>query len=114
MNNQELEQKIKEIINIENMFDMIVAAKKFEPEYKNSDFYKVTKMNFHQMIKDAKVYYLMQPNTLKQYLQDTINGLDMSHLNQLFDQVADVFGKENAETTQMLDELKDFKTIIKS
>ena len=30
MNNIELENKIKELLNIENYFDMIVAMKKFE------------------------------------------------------------------------------------
>ena len=38
MNNQELELKIKEIINIPNMFDMIIAAQNFEKEYRKSDF----------------------------------------------------------------------------
>ena len=40
MNNIELENKIKELLSIENYFDMIVAMKKFEPEYKKSDFFK--------------------------------------------------------------------------
>ena len=34
MNNQELELKIKEIINMPPMFDRIIAAQNFEKEYK--------------------------------------------------------------------------------
>ena len=36
MNNSELELKIKEIIKIENFFDMMEAAQDFEKEYKQS------------------------------------------------------------------------------
>ena len=45
MNNQELELKVKELLAIENFFDMIIAVKDFEKEYKNSDFFKSTKMS---------------------------------------------------------------------
>ena len=39
MDNVELEQKVKEILNITNFFDMLLAAKEFEKDYKTSDFY---------------------------------------------------------------------------
>ena len=32
MNNQELELKVKELLNISNFFDMIIAVKEFEKE----------------------------------------------------------------------------------
>ena len=50
---------------------------------------------------------------IKNKLQTMINGLDLNSLNTLFDQIGDVFAKENAETMEMLGELKDFKDIIK-
>ena len=34
MTNQELENKIKELLAYENMFDMIMAAQTFNKEYK--------------------------------------------------------------------------------
>ena len=37
MNNQELELKVKEILEIENFFDLIEAVCAFEKEYKQSD-----------------------------------------------------------------------------
>lgn len=113
MNNQELELKIKEIIEIPNMFDMIIAAKDFEKDYKTSDFYKITKMSLMEIIKDAKVFYGINAENIKNKLQTMINGLDLNGLNTLFDQISDVFAKENAETMEMLGELKDFKDIIK-
>ena len=113
MNNQELELKIKEIIEMPNMFDMIIAAKDFEKDYKASDFYKATKMSLMEVIKDAKVFYGINIENIKNKLQTMINGLDMNSLNDLFNQVGEVFAKENTETLQMLSELKDFKDIIK-
>ena len=50
---------------------------------------------------------------IKNKLQTMINGLDLNSLNTLFDQVGEVFAKENAETMEMLGELKDFKDVIK-
>ena len=44
MNNQELELKVKEILEIENFFDMIEAAVALKKEYKRTKFYKKTKM----------------------------------------------------------------------
>ena len=64
MNNIELENKIKELLNIENYFDMIVAMKKFEPEYKKSDFFKETKMPLDIAVKQAKIYYAFQLNDI--------------------------------------------------
>lgn len=46
MNNIELENKIKEIIEQDNYFDMMLLASVFEKDYKTSDFYKATKKTF--------------------------------------------------------------------
>ena len=113
MDNVELEQKVKEILNITNFFDMLLAAKEFEKDYKTSDFYKITKMSLMEIIKDAKVFYGINAENIKSKLQNIINGLDLNSLNTLFDQVGEVFAKENAETMEMLGELKDFKDVIK-
>lgn len=113
MDNIELEQKVKEILNITNFFDMLLAAKEFEKDYKTSDFYKITKMSLMEIIKDAKVFYGINAENIKSKLQNMINGLDLNSLNTLFDQVGEVFAKENAETMEMLGELKNFKDVIK-
>ena len=57
MNNQELELRIKEILSLENFFDMIEAAVDFEKEYKQSGFYKKTKMPLLEVIKNSKMWY---------------------------------------------------------
>ena len=113
MDNQELEQRIHEILANENLFDLIIATKNFEPEYKKSDFYKQTKMGLDEVLKQAKIHYALQAEPMKEALQKLINGLDFSHVESLMDQIAKVYGEENAQTAQMLGELQDFKEIIK-
>ena len=76
MNNQELELKIKEIIEMPNMFDMIIAAKDFEKDYKTSDFYKATKISLMEIIKDAKVTDLSKLSTsTKNELKALVNNV---------------------------------------
>ena len=112
MDNQELELKIKEIIEMPNMFDMIIAAKDFEKDYKTSDFYKVTKMSLMEVIKDAKMYYLFSYNGILEKIQSLINDLDFNKVNSLLEQMSSVFEQENNDTMAMINELKDFKDII--
>ena len=74
MNNQELEIKVKELLEIQNFFDFIEAVKGFEKEYKNTDFYKKTKLPILEMIKNAKGFYFLQLNDLFNKLQEKINA----------------------------------------
>ena len=110
MTNQELENKIKELLAYENMFDMIMAAQTFNKEYKTSDFYKATKMSLMDVLKASKFWYGFQFNDIITKIQQAINNLDLSHLNDLFQQIGDVFSKENDE---MMDILTTFKSIVK-
>lgn len=112
MNNIELENKIKEIIDMDNMFDMIMAAKAFESEYKTSDFYKATKMPMMEVIKSAKAFYLVNTKNLQSKFQSFIDNISVDNINSVFDTIANTFQRENAETMQMVAELKDFKDIL--
>ena len=112
MNNQELELKIKEIINMPNMFDMIIAAQNFEKEYKQSDFYKTTKIPLKEIIKNAKLYYIFSYQNMIERIQSLINDLDFNKVNSLLDQFSSMFEQENDETMNMINELKEFKNIV--
>ena len=112
MNNQELELKIKEIVNMPNMFDMIIAAQNFEKEYKQSDFYKTTKMPLKEIIKTSKLYYTIYCNNILEKIQSLINDLDFNKFNDLLDQIGSTFEQENNDTMTILNELKDFKNIV--
>lgn len=97
MNNQELELKVKELLNINNFFDMIIAVKEFEKEYKNSDFFKATKMPLIDVIKNSKVWYSINLDVIANNIQRVINNLDLSKLNQIIEQLGNTFTAENEE-----------------
>ena len=113
MDNVELEQKIKEILNITNFFDMLLAAKEFEKDYKTSDFYKITKIPLMEVLKEVKNFYTFSVDAIVEKIQTVVNNLDLTKLNSLFDEMGNLFQKENTETMKILDELKDFKDVIK-
>ena len=107
MNNSELELKVKEIIKIENFFDMIEAAQDFEKEYKQSDFYKKTKQPLLPMLKEAAGWYGIAADRIYKEAQKEINKLDISHLNDLLDKIAETFGTKTATITKQISQLQD-------
>lgn len=110
MNNQELELKVKEILEIENFFNMIEAVFAFEKEYKGTEFYKKTKMPLIEVIKGSKAWYALQFKDIESKIQNLINGLDLSNINRVLEQLGDVYGQENEETLNIL---REFKEIVK-
>ena len=107
MNNSEPESNVKGIIKIENFFDMIEAAQAFEKEYKQSDFYKKTKQPLLPMLKEAAGWYGIAADRIFKEAQKEINKLDISHLNDLLDKIAETFGTENATITEQISQLQD-------
>jgi hypothetical protein len=110
MNNQELELKIKEILSISNFFDMIESAIAFEKEYKNSDFYKKTKISLMEVIKEGKLWYKLSLEGIGAKIQDMINNLDLSNVNNILEELGNVYAKENEETLSIF---KEFQNIVK-
>jgi len=109
MNNIELEQKIKEIIAIDNYFEMKIVINNFESEYKQSDFYKKTKMSLKDVVTEARVHYAIHLDGLGDKIQKLIDNLSIQKINDILDQIAQTFGNENAEIGEMLDTIKDLR-----
>lgn len=107
MNNIELETKIKEIIKIENYFDMVVAANRFDREYKTSDFYKQTKKSLYDVIKESKIHYALQLQDLSTKIQTIIDNLDLNKINEILDQIGQTFGQENGDIRELINNFKD-------
>lgn len=110
MNNVELEEKVLEIIKEDNYFEMVTKAIAFEKEYKTSEFYKLTKRPLIDVIKEAKIYYALQLKDLTRHIQNAINGLSLEKINQMLDQMGDMFGQENEEIRRNLEVFKDLKS----
>lgn len=113
MNNNELEIKIKEIINTSNYFDMIAKAKEFEPEYKKSIFYKDTKKSLSEVIKESKIFYAISFDTIKDGLQNLINNLEFDNIMNIINQFSEVLANENNDVRQSMEDMKNLLEEIK-
>ena len=107
MSNAELELKIKEILSIENFFDMIEKVVEFEKEYKGTSFYKKTKMPLMEVIKNGKVGYSLQLKDIANVIQGMIDSLNVENVNSILSQLGEVYSKENTETLSIINEFKD-------
>ena len=107
MNNQQLEMKIKEILSIENFFDMIEAVVAFKNEYKQTDFYKATKMPLMDVIKNAKLWYALQFSDITNKIQNMINSLDLTKISEIIEQLGEMYGQENAEIMEIANSFKE-------
>lgn len=108
MNNQELELKIKEILSVENYFDMVIELVQFEKEYKASDFFKLTKKSLSDVVKEARFWYIF--DGLEDKIQSLISKLNFDNISEILDQLGDIYAQENAET---LGVFKEFKDLVK-
>ena len=109
MNNQELELKIREILSIENFFDMIEATAEFEKEYKTTGFFKKTKMPLTDVIKSSKAWYALQLKDFGTNLQKLIDNLNLGNITQLLEQLGNLYGQENEDALAII---KEFKSIV--
>ena len=107
MDNKQLELEIKEILATTNFFDMIEKALAFEKTYKASSFYKTTKMPLMEVIKNSKMWYIVNFDELLQTIQEKINQLDLSKFMEIIDQAGGLFAGENQEILNMIQEVKN-------
>ena len=107
MTNKQLEQKVEKFLEIENYFDFIEAVCGFEKEYKNSDFYKKTKMHLLAVIKEARWFYGLNVNKVFTKIQTLIDKLDLSHLMDLVEKIGTTYETENEQIMSLMDSMKD-------
>jgi len=109
MNNIELEARIRKICAIDNYFDLIDEMYAFEKEYKNSDFYKKYKKPLSEVVREARIHYMLQLKDLGDKIQLFIDNLSFENLNDILDKISKVFGEENADIKETLEVFKDLK-----
>ena len=105
MNNQELELRIKEFLSVSNYVDMVEQVVEFEKEYKATDFFKKTKKSLVDVIKEARFWYVF--DNLRNKLQFTIDSLDLTKVNDVLNQVANMYSAENENIIEALDIFKE-------
>ena len=113
MTNQELNDKIKEIIK-KSTTDQIIEMVGFEKEYKQTDFYKITKMPLEKLVRTAQVNNFVSMSWVRPMVQDLIDNIKLDHLEELMDQTANVFAKENADIEAGMHNLESFKDIVEN
>lgn len=109
LDNKELLEKLEEILKIENFFDMIEALLDFDKEYKTSSFYKKTKMALMDVVKYKKQFKGFDLKDFFEQLQVQLNGLDLSNVSEVLDQIGTVFGQENDEIVKNIQEIKSLR-----
>ena len=106
--NEYLNKRLFEILDgSDNFFDVLLELKEFEKEYKQSTFYKTTKINLMDLVKDARIFYLTNIKTISNKINNIINSLDGEKLAEILDQGGSILQANNEATLAQLQEFKE-------
>jgi hypothetical protein len=109
LTNEYLNTRLHEILTqSSNFFDIVLQLKEFEKEYKQSEFFKQTKMPLMEIAREAKIFYLTNTSILIDKLNKIIDGLDVDKLLAVLQEGGSILEKNNDAT---LEQLKEFKEL---
>jgi queuine/archaeosine tRNA-ribosyltransferase len=107
MNNQELNAKLQQLIKIDNYCDYIIAVKEFSPEYKKTEFYKLTKKPLEKALNEMKLHNLINMKSMIKRIQELIDGLNFDNVQQLIEDFSNMYAQENADVQNILTNFVD-------
>lgn len=106
--NEYLNKRLHEILEgSNNFFDVLLELKEFEKEYKQSDFYKATKINLMDLVKDARIFYLTNTKVISDKINNIINNLDGEKIADILDKGGSILQANNEATLAQLEEFKE-------
>ena len=106
--NEYLNKRLFEILEgSDNFFDVLLELKEFEKEYKQSAFYKTTKINLMDLIKEARVFYLTSTKIISNKINNIINSLDGEKIAAMLDQGGSILQANNEATLAQLQEFRE-------
>lgn len=109
LTNEYLNTRLQEILTQNsNFFDVVLQLKEFEKEYKQSDFFKQTKISLFDLVNEAKIFYLTNTSILIDKLNKIIEGLDVDKLLAVLQEGGSILESNNNAT---LEQLKEFKEL---
>ncbi len=109
LTNEYLNTRLYEILSQNsNFFDVVLKLKEFEKEYKQSDFFKQTKMSLFDLVNEAKIFYLTNTSFLIDKLNKIIEGLSVDKLLAVLQEGGSILESNNNAT---LEQLKEFKEL---
>lgn len=97
LTNIDIVNKLLEIRHLPNVCDRTIALKHFEKEYKKSSFYHHTHKKLTLLYYEVSLEHVLTLTNLLENVQAFINGLDLTHFQELMDQV-------NAQTAATITE----------
>ncbi len=107
IDNEYLNNRLAEIVNQDNFFDVILQLKEFEKEYKTSDFYKTTKLNLMDLIKDARIFYLTNVQYIVKKINEVFENVNSEKLLEILDETGNILEANNQATLEQIKEFKD-------
>lgn len=99
MNNKEIERILDETSK-ESFCDGIIKILSYEKEYKQSDFYKTTKIPLLQLYKNYKESIAFSPKEIFNYIQENIDKLNLENLDNVLNQFVHETDSEYNDTIQ--------------
>lgn len=104
MDNTQILQKLRDINNISDHIERIVALKDFEKEYRKTKFYKQTHLTVKQLqqellmskIQDT-INKLSNPEEISNFISNIIKNIDTSTLDYLFNKIVDNLSLEGLD-----------------
>lgn len=110
MTQQEINELVKTIADSNDICEAVLMIKNSDKEYKQSDFYKQTKIDLLNLV---ELYKKMNPinfNKLKDEIQNLIDNLSLNRVEELMNQ----FIGESEQLTQVFGEkIEGFKELVK-
>lgn len=105
MTEEELNTEFAKVVEESNFFVAIEKIKNLEKPYKESEFYKKTKMPILDAFKYYKAWYVIDFDTLGKRIQDFINSLDAEKMDNFLGQLGEIYNSENEEIMDQVDKL---------
>ncbi len=108
IDNNYLNEKLFNILeSSSNFFDVLLELKEFEKEYKQSDFYKKTKIDLMTLIQDARIFYLTNTKNISNKINKVIESLDGEKIAEILEQGGSILEANNQATLAQLQEFKE-------
>ena len=110
MTQQDINELVKTIAESNNVCEAMLMIVNSEKEYKQSDFYKQTKISLIDLIKTYKTIHPINWQEVKEELQNIVDNLSFDHLQNMLDSFV---SDSQLLTTDFKEQVENFKNSIK-
>jgi hypothetical protein len=105
VSNDVIDATLKMIFEMPNFCEKILALKKFEKTYNESEFYNVTRIDLTSLFKDYCESRIVSPKEFLDYIQEHINSLNVDNLKSVLSDFVHDTDKQYEETIKQAKEI---------